>query len=100
MATLDRELEGTEKFSEPPSLSGRDRTIVDFITLQLSRVSPRMLLGLLVVLLLLGATIGALVTWNRRNAPLPQENVGEGLHRPRSPQPGETLPVPPPSRRP
>ena len=95
MAELDRELDNTGKFREPPSLSGRERTSLDFLMLQLSRVNLRTLLGLLVVLILVAATIGAFMAWRRHALLNSMEGVGEGLYRPRNvQQQGETLPVP------
>src|ERR1700741_2232823 len=39
MAELDKELGQTEKFREPPPLTSQKRGIVDFLTLQLSKVN-------------------------------------------------------------
>src|SRR5437879_11789373 len=57
MADLDNELGQTQKFSEPPPLSGPPRGVLDFVMLQLSKVDWRkgviglgLLVGLVVVL--------------------------------------------------
>ena len=44
MSDLDRELGQTEKFAEPPPLTGHKRGIVDFVTLQLSKLNWRIAL--------------------------------------------------------
>src|SRR5262245_55202873 len=41
MGALDSELRQTEKFSEPPPLSGEPRGFVDFLMLQLSKLDWR-----------------------------------------------------------
>src|ERR1700722_20855964 len=41
MASLDKELGQTDKFREPPPLTDQKRCIVDFLTLQLSKVNWR-----------------------------------------------------------
>src|ERR1700689_648220 len=41
MATLDGELGKTEKFREPPPLSDQKRGVLDFLTLQLSKLNWR-----------------------------------------------------------
>src|ERR1700760_3663975 len=41
MSALDKELGQTEKFREPPPLSEHKRGIVDFLTLQLSKLNWR-----------------------------------------------------------
>jgi cytoskeleton protein RodZ len=55
MTTLDQELGATEKFREPPPLTDQPRNLIDFITLQLSKVNwiiASVIIGALVLLLI------------------------------------------------
>jgi len=94
MAALTAELERTEKFAEPPPLTDQPRTIVDFITLQLSKIDWRkaaIAIGSLVVLgviLLIWFKAGA----NRKGSASPQ--VKPAVYQPASNRVGETLPLP------
>jgi len=101
MAALDTELRQTEKFSEPPSLSGEPRSALDFIMLQLSKVNWRrglVLIGGAVLVLILIVVI--LVSRNRRPAD-PLSGLTPAVYQPTQHQSGETLPLPsPPPRRP
>src|SRR5512136_2299211 len=69
MATLDAELSQTEKFHEPPRLSDQPRGVLDFLTLQLSKLSWRW--GLIVVGSVgLVIIIALAVVLSRRHDPL------------------------------
>lgn len=94
MATLDRELSGSEKFSEPPPLTNQPRGILDWITLQLSRINWRVALPLLVVgLIVLGAIFGYRA-WRSRLSEDPLKNLGPGMYTPGKSSSGKTLPLP------
>ena len=94
MATLDRELSGNEKFAEPPPLTNERKGVVDWMTLQLSRINWRIALPLLVV------GIGALVVifsyraWRTAQSRDPLQNLQPGVHQSKSNSPGNMLPVP------
>jgi cytoskeletal protein RodZ len=91
---LDVELGRTEKFSEPPALSNEDDSIVNFLTLQLSKLNlyrRQILIGLGVVLVL---AVAYSVWRGRRN-----HNPAAGQPPARvqtAPDPGQTLPLPTP----
>ena len=51
-ATLEAELSQTEKFSEPPPLTNQPRGTLDFLMLQLSKLSWRILVGGVVAIFL------------------------------------------------
>lgn len=94
MADLDRELKQTERFSEPPALTPRSKTPLDFVMLQLSKLNWRVAVGLLVALLAL--YFGAV--WIRASISKkanPHQNLGPGLYQPPANRSGETLPLPP-----
>lgn len=94
-ADLDGELSKTKRFREPPPLTDQPRTIVDFLTLQLSKLNWRIVVGALVGIILI-VTLGIwLRSCQSRAKKDPLRNLGPGLYQPK--KEGETLPVPPPS---
>jgi len=93
MTELDRELGKTEKFREPPPLTDQKKGILDFLTLQLSKVNWRIAsvaLGVLAVALVIYFSIK--VGQHRRKAD-PLQNLQPGIYQPASS--GETAPLPP-----
>lgn len=94
MADLEAELQQTEKFREPPPLSTHPRGVLDFLMLQVSRLSWRVWLILLVIaaVLALGATVLRLP--RHRTAEDPLKSLGPGLHQPKANASGELLPLP------
>lgn len=98
MAALDAELGQTEKFSEPPPLSKQPRGVLDFATLQLSRVNWQK-----ASIAVIGATlilIALLVVWavrKHRNSD-PLSDLPPAVYQSSPQQSGETLPLPSPSR--
>jgi len=100
IAAVDAELGQTEKFAEPPPLTDQPRTIVDFATLQLSKIDWRKLLigvALLVVALIIYAIISS---WQGGRKPDTSSGVKPAVYRPPTNRPGDTLPLPRPARRP
>lgn len=95
MEQLDRELNATDKFNEPPRLTNESRTFVDFVLLQVSKINWRVALPLLIVAL---GLLGALFTYrylHDRKTENPLKDLGPGMYEPRKKQSGETLPLPP-----
>lgn len=93
IAELDRELGKTEKFSEPPALSDHKRGIVDFITLQLSKLNWRIasvILGVLAVIGIISLSV-SFIRHHHRSDPL--SNLTPGTYHPSSS--GEVVPLPP-----
>jgi cytoskeletal protein RodZ len=94
MGELDGELGQTRQFSEPPALSARPRGIVDFLTLQLSKVDWRK--GLVVIsaaVVLTAAVLVILIVRHYRNSD-PLKNLPPGVYQPA--RPGmDYLPSPP-----
>ncbi len=92
MAALDKELGQTEKFREPPPLTDQKRGILDFLTLQLSKVNWRtatIVLGVVAVVAVIYFSI-SLIRHHRSADPL--KNLGPGTYQPSST--GETAPLP------
>jgi cytoskeletal protein RodZ len=101
MGQLEVELGQSAKFREPPPLTARQRTPLDFIMLQLSKLNWRLVgVGAAILLVLL-----IVVVWLRGRKTMPADplrNLGPGLYQPKPDQSGDTLPLPsaPPPRRP
>jgi cytoskeleton protein RodZ len=96
MAGLDEELGRTDKFHEPPPLSDQPRGVVDFITLQLSKLNRRkatIIIGSAVALIVVIIGIAALAS---RKTTDPSAGITPGVYH--SGQSGETLPLPAPHR--
>lgn len=91
---LDAELNQTEKFSEPPSLSDEDNGVVNFMTLQLSKLNlhrGKLLIGLAVLAV---ALLGYFV-WRARQNYDPSANLPPARVQPAG-NSGNTLPLPAP----
>lgn len=97
MAALDSELRQTEKFHEPPHLTEKRRGVLDFITLQLSKVNWRTsMVGLIAVGALL-AIVLVILMWRHHQAKDPLAHLDPGVYKPA--QSGEILPLPAPTHR-
>ena len=96
MTTLDGELAQTRKFSEPPSLSGEPRGVLDYLMLQLSKINwQRSAVGLILVLILAAAVGYGLWRHSRKTDPL--RNLHPGVYQTAPGASGETLPLPAPA---
>lgn len=93
MATLDQELSGTEKFSEPPPLTNERKGMIDWITLLLSRVNWSVALPLLLIIALIVGGFFGYRAWRTAQTEDPLKNLGPGMIQ-ESKDPGKTLPVP------
>jgi len=99
MAALDAELGQTEKFSEPPSLSGQRGGVLDFVMLQLSKVNLQKTLVLLAFLALVLLIIAGISLWRKHRAADPLSGLPPAVYKPAQKQSGETLPLPRPTPR-
>ncbi len=93
MADLDAELAQTKKFRDHPPLTPPHSGVLDFLMLQLSRLSWRTVVALVAALLVL------LLVWlglRHRNRPPSDalKKLGPGLYQTAPKQSGETLPLP------
>jgi cytoskeleton protein RodZ len=91
---LNAELDQTDKFSEPPPLSDQPRTVVDFLTLQFSKVNWRKALIGLLILVLLVVAFGFVQMWrsNRKSDPL--SGLKPGIYRPAPDRSSNRVPLP------
>jgi cytoskeletal protein RodZ len=98
MAALEAELAGTTKFAEPPPLAEHPHSLIDFLTLHLSKVDWRKgLIGLGVVILLVAA-VSVWVAW-RHHDPLKGLKPAVYQSTPGTSASGDTLPLPAPAPR-
>src|SRR5579859_1597398 len=94
MADLDGELGQTKKFAEPPPLSNQPRGVLDFLTLQLSKLDWRKsAVGLCVLCLALVVLIAG-AAWRHYRSTDPLKTLKPGVYQPAKPT-GQTLPLPP-----
>jgi cytoskeletal protein RodZ len=97
VAALNEELDQTEKFSEPPPLSDEPNTIVDFLTLQLSKINWRVaLIGLLVLVLAL-VGFGFFQMWRSNRNSDPLSGLKPGVYQPAPDRSGNRVPLPAPA---
>jgi cytoskeletal protein RodZ len=94
MAELDTELSGSEKFRQPPPLSNKPKGLLDFITLQLSKVNWRKSIVALVVLLVIAIIITIISVWLHYRTSDPLSGLKPGVYRPTQPGSGEVVPAP------
>lgn len=93
MADLDAELRKTEKFAEPPRLSDEPRGVLDFVTLQLSKVNWRVasvVTGGLVVLALIYFGYSAIQNYRNRD---PLKNLPPAVYKSTGKNSGDKLPL-------
>lgn len=93
MADLDDELSRTEKFAEPPRLSDEPRGVLDFVTLQLSKVNWRIAAVVVGVLVTVAAVFLGISMLERHAARDPLKELPPGLYQSTSRPSGDTLPL-------
>ena len=100
VAQLNSELDATDKFSEPPPLTDQPRTVVDFLTLQLSKVNWRKTLIGLLILIVAVVTFGLIQSWRTSSSRDPLNGLRPGVYRPVTNQSLNRVPLnpPPPTR--
>lgn len=94
IVALNAELGKTDNFSEPPPLSGQPRTIVDSITLQLSKIDWRKASIVIGVLLLIAAGFWIYLLWRHNNNRNPLSEIKPGVYQSASNHSSDTLPLP------
>lgn len=96
LTDLDAELAQTKEFSEPPSLIPREKGILDWLTLQFSKLNLRLLLPLLAFAALISLALWAYTAWRRYQSTDPLSNLGPGYYKPAQEKSVvEYLPLPP-----
>lgn len=98
MSELDKELGQTEKFREPPALTDQKKGIVDFITLQLSKLNWKIASVVIALLLIVGIInfCFSLARNHRTSTADPLSNVPPATYQPSTS--GETVALPPAHR--
>ena len=92
MTTLDAELKGTEKFSEPPPLVEQSKSPLDYLMFLLSKVNAKVALaggGILVIVVLVMLVNWA---WHRHQNRNPLTGLPPAVYQ--ATNSGETLPLP------
>lgn len=95
---LESELGQTEKFSEPPPLTDSDKSVVNFMTLQLSKLNlhkGKIIIGAIILVVVL---IVISIVNNRRRSD-PSANLPPARISPPARDAGNTLPLPTPAPR-
>jgi cytoskeleton protein RodZ len=94
MAALEAELAQTDKFREPPSLTGEPHGWVDLVTLQLSKVNWRWVAPVFILAALVAMSLWGYRAWRSRPVSDPLLKLGAGIYQPASNLPAPTLPLP------
>lgn len=96
MSELDKELGQTEKFREAPPLTEHKKGVLDFLTLQLSKLNWRVaaVLGAALVFVGIVWSCASLIRHHHRADPL--SNLSPGTYQPSTS--GEEVPLPPARR--
>jgi cytoskeleton protein RodZ len=92
LAALELELRQDPKFQDRPTGLARERTLLDVLMLQFSKVNWRVALPSLGLALVVLASIVSYRAWRSHQSRDPLAELGPGLYQPA--QPGETLPLP------
>jgi hypothetical protein len=98
MADLDKELGATKRFSEPPPLSGRRVGILDFLTLQLSKIDLKKGLITLGILIAMAIFFFWLWFWRHHKESDPLKGLKPGVYQSTQHVSGQTLPLPAPAQ--
>jgi len=92
LVSLDAELKGTQKFSEPPPLTDQRNTMLDHLTLWLAKLNWKVgFAGIAVFGLVLIIALSVLA-WTHHRKRDPVKNLAPAVYRPVNS--GDTLPLP------
>jgi cytoskeletal protein RodZ len=97
VAALDSELGRMEKFREPPPFPEYRHTLVDSLTLLLSKVNWKVGLKLFATVLVLVVGTGIYVAWRHYRNTDPLADLAPGVYQPQVAS-GDTLPLPAPRK--
>jgi cytoskeletal protein RodZ len=96
VADLDAELAQTKEFAEPPSLIPREKGVLDWVTLQLSKLNLRLVLPVAALGLLVWFAAWGYGAWRRHQSADPLSTLGPGYYKaPPEKSVVEYLPFPP-----
>ncbi len=92
LATLDAELKGTQKFSEPPPLTEQRKTVLDHLTLWLAKLNWKVgFAGLAIIAGVVVVSLLVFALWHHHKSD-PIKNLTPAVYRPVNS--GDTLPLP------
>jgi cytoskeletal protein RodZ len=97
MAALDAELGQTQKFSEPPPLSSAPKGVLDFLTLQLSKINWQKGALILVGVVVLGVMLAIYAALRHQKTADPLKGLKPGVYHSTQHISGDTLPLPAPA---
>jgi cytoskeletal protein RodZ len=92
MQALDGELGKTDRFSEPPPLSTQKRGVLDFLTLQLSKLNWRTAVIVLSIAAVAGVVFAVILILRHQSTNDPLANIPPAEYH--SAPSGETVPLP------
>ncbi len=95
MADLESELALTQNFSGPPSLVPREKSILDWVMLQISRMQLQIIGPLIAIGVLIGLLFWASSVYQRGQTRDPLADLGQGLYQGQPTLDGQYLPLPP-----
>ncbi len=98
LLALEAELQGTEKFSEPPPLTNERRGVLDFVMLQLSKLNKnnvRLGMAVLAILIVVGFL---LFVWRYTKSSDPLADLKPAVYEPTQKNSGDTIALPAPRR--
>ena len=98
MAALNQDLGQNKKFSEPPSISGPTRGLLDFFMLQLSKLDVRKGLVALIALVVIVVGGATFLIWRHYKTYDPLADLKPGVYHSTQTVSGETLPLPAPKK--
>lgn len=98
LATLDDELSGNKKFSAPPPFTDRKHTLVDTLTLLLSKINWKVSIVVGGVILILAVVATSYSAWRHYKTADPLAGLPPGIYSPQNNQSGETIPLPTPRK--
>ncbi len=93
LAALDEELSHTEKFAAPPPLTDRPHTIVDTLTLMLSKINWKVAIVVGGVVIVLGVSATVYASWRHYKNSDPLAGLTPTIYQAQN-SGGETLPLP------
>jgi cytoskeletal protein RodZ len=91
---LNAELDRTDKFSEPPPLTDEPRTVVDFLTLQLSKINWRKALIGVLILIVVVMVYGFVQSWRSDKDKDHLKGLRPGVYQSGTNQPINRAPLP------
>jgi cytoskeletal protein RodZ len=92
LATLDGELKGTQKFSEPPPLVEQKKNFIDFLILAFAKLNWKMGFAGIVAVVLVVIIGLAFFAWKHHKQSDPLANLPPAVYQPANN--GDTLPLP------